>query len=152
MHVFPGFPPFQTTQRRLDNHILEFSISILFGQCLTNPLTGLGCWSLRATEKQTPNARSRWILAGPCFPLWTWPYTCRLLHTVDGQNPAPAKGPWNDDSPVTTNKPWFPTVSTWCERSSSIHSATVFLFFRERPPGSPAGFGFSPTLGLKAEA
>ena len=27
----------------------------------------------------------------------------------------------SDDSPVNTNKPWFPMVSKWC-RSSSIHS------------------------------
>ena len=27
--------------------------------------------------------------------------------TVDGRNPAPSK-PWNDDSPVHTNEPWFP--------------------------------------------
>ena len=28
-------------------------------------------------------------------------------HTVDRRNPAPPKKPWNDDSPVNTNKQWF---------------------------------------------
>ena len=37
------------------------------------------------------------------------------------RNPAPRKKPWNDDSPVNTNKQWFPMVSKWC-RISSIHS------------------------------
>ena len=32
--------------------------------------------------------------------------TCRL--TVDGQNPAPPKKPWDNDCPVHTNKQWFP--------------------------------------------
>ena len=40
--------------------------------------------------------------------------------TVDGRNPAPPKKPWNADSPVSTNQPWFPMVSKWC-RISSIH-------------------------------
>ena len=30
--------------------------------------------------------------------------------TVDGRNPAPPKKPWNDDSPVNTNKQRFPLV------------------------------------------
>ena len=30
------------------------------------------------------------------------------LHTVNGQNPAPPKNIWNDDSPVNANKQWFP--------------------------------------------
>ena len=38
---------------------------------------------------------------------------------------APPQKPWKDDSPVNTNKQWFPTVSKWC-RISSIHS-TMFL-------------------------
>ena len=41
--------------------------------------------------------------------------------TVDGQDPAPPKKPWNDDSPVNTNKLSFVMVSKWC-RISSIHS------------------------------
>ena len=41
-------------------------------------------------------------------------------YTVDGQNPAPPKKPWNDDSPVNTIKAWFAMVSHWC--SISIHS------------------------------
>ena len=41
---------------------------------------------------------------------------------MDGQNPAPPKKPWNGDSPVNSNKQWFPIVSTWC-RISSIHSS-----------------------------
>ena len=28
---------------------------------------------------------------------------------------APPKRPWNDNSPVHTNKQWFPIVSRWCE-------------------------------------
>ena len=44
--------------------------------------------------------------------------------TVDGRNPAPPKKPWNDDSPVNTNKQWFPMVSKWC-RVFSIHSITT---------------------------
>ena len=40
---------------------------------------------------------------------------------LDGRNLALAKTPWNDDSPVNTNKPWFSMVSKWC-RISSIHS------------------------------
>ena len=42
-------------------------------------------------------------------------------HTVDGRNPAPPEKPWNDDSPVNTNKQWLPMVSKWC-RILSIHS------------------------------
>ena len=34
---------------------------------------------------------------------------------------APPKKPWNDDSPVNTNKHWCPMISKWC-RISSIHS------------------------------
>ena len=30
--------------------------------------------------------------------------TCLSDHTVDGRNPAPPKKPWNEDSPVNTNK------------------------------------------------
>ena len=37
-----------------------------------------------------------------------------------GQNPAPPKNPWNDDSLVNTNRPWCPMVSKWC-RILSIH-------------------------------
>ena len=44
-------------------------------------------------------------------------------NTVDGRNFAPPKKPWNDDSPVNTNKQWLPMVSKWC-RISSIHSTT----------------------------
>ena len=32
-------------------------------------------------------------------------------HTVDGPNPAPPKKPCNYDSPVNTNKQWYPMVS-----------------------------------------
>ena len=46
--------------------------------------------------------------------------------TVDGQNPAPPKKPWNNDSPVNTNKQRFPMVSKWC-RISSNHSMKVLL-------------------------
>ena len=35
-------------------------------------------------------------------------------NTVDGRNPAPPKRLWRDDSPVNTNKQWFPMVSKWC--------------------------------------
>ena len=48
--------------------------------------------------------------------------------TVDGRNPAPPESPknhWNDDSPVITNQHWFPMVSNWCERISSIHTSHV---------------------------
>ena len=48
-------------------------------------------------------------------------------HTVDGRNPAPPKKPWNDDSPVNTNQPWFLIVSIWCEGISSIHSMICVL-------------------------
>ena len=41
--------------------------------------------------------------------------------TVDEQNPAPPKKPWNDESFVNANKREFPTVSEWC-MISSIHS------------------------------
>ena len=37
-------------------------------------------------------------------------HKCRLtswVHTVGGHNPAPPKKPWNDESPVNTNKQWF---------------------------------------------
>ena len=34
---------------------------------------------------------------------------------------APPKKPWHEESPVNTNKQWFPAVSKWC-RSLSIHS------------------------------
>ena len=44
---------------------------------------------------------------------------------MDGRNPAPPKRPWRDDSPVNTNKQWFPMVSKW-GRILSIHS-TSFL-------------------------
>ena len=42
-------------------------------------------------------------------------------HTVDGQNPAPPKKPWNDDSPIPTNNdfPWFQGGAKWI---STIHS------------------------------
>ena len=40
---------------------------------------------------------------------------------MDGQNPAPPKRPWRNDSPVDTNKQWLPVVSKWC-RIMSIHS------------------------------
>ena len=43
-------------------------------------------------------------------------------HTVDGRNPAPPKKAWIGDSPVNAHKHWFPLVSKWCERISSIHS------------------------------
>ena len=33
---------------------------------------------------------------------------------MNGRNPAPPKKPWNDDSPVNTNKQWFRMVSKWC--------------------------------------
>ena len=46
------------------------------------------------------------------------------VHTVDGRNPTPPKKPWNDDSPVNTNKQWLPMVSKWC-RISSIHSMAM---------------------------
>ena len=49
-------------------------------------------------------------------------------HTVDGQNPAPPKRPWHDDSPVNINiinKQWFPISPKWC-RISSVHS--IFFF------------------------
>ena len=36
-------------------------------------------------------------------PIWS--------HIVDGQNPAPPKNPWNEDSPVNTNEQWFPMLS-----------------------------------------
>ena len=40
----------------------------------------------------------------------------RETHTVDGRNPAPPKKPWNDDSHVNTNKPWFqPWFQKWCD-------------------------------------
>ena len=32
---------------------------------------------------------------------------------MDGQNPAPPKKPWNDDSPENTNKQGFPMGSKW---------------------------------------
>ena len=38
--------------------------------------------------------------------------------TVNGQNPAPFKKPWNDAPPANTNKLLFPAVSTWCSISS----------------------------------
>ena len=34
---------------------------------------------------------------------------------MDGQDPAPPKKPWNDDSAVNTNTCWFPMVLKWCE-------------------------------------
>ena len=43
-------------------------------------------------------------------PLEQRPYT----HTVDGQNPAPPKKCWNDDSPQNTNEQGFPMVAKWC--------------------------------------
>ena len=33
---------------------------------------------------------------------------------MDGRSPAVPKKPWNVDSPVNTNKQWFPMVSNWC--------------------------------------
>ena len=39
-------------------------------------------------------------------------------NTVDGRNPAPPKKPWNDNSPVNTNKQWVSLVSAWCRISS----------------------------------
>ena len=39
---------------------------------------------------------------------------------VDGQNSAAPKKPCNDDSPVHTNKQWFPMFFRWC-RIPSIH-------------------------------
>ena len=59
-----------------------------------------------------------------CFPT-TMKITCKD-HRLDGRNPAPPKKPWNDDSPVSTNKQLFPILSEWC-RISSIHSrASLF--------------------------
>ena len=40
---------------------------------------------------------------------------------MDEIHSAPPKKPWNDDSPVNTNRQWFPMVSNWC-RISSTHS------------------------------
>ena len=34
-------------------------------------------------------------------------------HTMDGR--APPKKPWNDNSPLHTNKQWFPMLFRWCE-------------------------------------
>ena len=39
----------------------------------------------------------------------------RLIHSVDGQHPAPPEKPWNDGSP---DKQWFPMIS-------SIHIANA---------------------------
>ena len=50
-----------------------------------------------------------------------FPASCR--NTVDGRNPAPPTKLWNDESPVNTNKQWFPRVSKWCW-ISSIHRIT----------------------------
>ena len=33
-------------------------------------------------------------------------------NTVGGQNPAPPKKPWNDDSPVNTSKLWVPMLQS----------------------------------------
>ena len=41
----------------------------------------------------------------------TSPIKWNSPHTVDGRNPAPAKKPWNDHSPVNSNKQWFVIVS-----------------------------------------
>ena len=48
---------------------------------------------------------------------------------VDEIHFAPPKKPWNDDSPVSTSKQWFPMVSKWC-RSSSTQS--MFLESRQQ--------------------
>ena len=56
-------------------------------------------------------------------------------NTVDGQNPAPPKKPWNDDSSVNTHKQWFLMVSKWC-RISSIHSMGMWVCTSHLPKGS----------------
>ena len=38
------------------------------------------------------------------------------------------KKPWNDDSPVNTNKPRFPMISKWCEMDfATIHSSFILV-------------------------
>ena len=39
----------------------------------------------------------------------------RSVLWMDAIHFAPPKKPWNDDSPVNTNKQWFSMVAKWCE-------------------------------------
>ena len=50
---------------------------------------------------------------------------------------APPKKPWNDDSPVNTNKHWVPMFSKWC-RGVSIHSMRPWKSRSASQPGFPA--------------
>ena len=64
--------------------------------------------------------------------------TDETLLWMDEIHFAPPKKPWNDDSPVNTNKQWFPMVSKWC-RILSMHSMNTGMNHL------PAGAGSAST-------
>ena len=43
---------------------------------------------------------------------------------MDGRNPAPPQRPWNDDSPVNTNKPW---LQPWFKSGAGFCPSTVAI-------------------------
>ena len=62
------------------------------------------------------------------FPCWFQRGPITTRHTVNGRNPAPPKKPWNEYSPVNTNKQWLAMDSQWRGMdSATIHR--IFHFF-----------------------
>ena len=56
---------------------------------------------------------------------------------MDGQNPAPPKKPWKDDSPVNNNKLWLPMVSSTvgvCFRALSCKGVSIVFHPRASFP------------------
>ena len=71
-----------------------------------------------------------------CDPWFSFIHSIRWI-SVDGRNPAPPKKPWNVDSPVNTNQPWFPMFPSSAKWISSIHNSTALDWKSCTPEPTP---------------